>query len=70
MLTFILSAVVGIWSFLPWGSVTLTNSVVMGLDVLDIWQELLPALLCMTGILSLVLLGTAYTEKKRIARRD
>ena len=67
VLTFILSAVVGIWSFLPWGSVTLTNSVVMGLDVLDIWQELLPALLCMTGILSLVLLGTAYTEKKRIA---
>ena len=67
VLTFILSAVVGIWSFLPWGSVTLTNSVVMGLDVLDIWQELLPALLCMTGILSLVLLGTAHTEKKRIA---
>lgn len=67
VLTFILSAVVGIWSFLPWGSVTLTNSVVMGLDVLVIWQELLPSLLCMTGLMALVLVGTAYTEKKRIA---
>ncbi len=67
VLTFILSSVVGIWSFLPWGSVTLTNSVVMGVDVLEIWQELLPSLLCMTGVLALALLGTAYTEKKRIA---
>ena len=40
ILAYILSLAVGIWNFLPWGAVNLTNSVVMGLDVLDIWDLL------------------------------
>ena len=32
ILAYILSLAVGIWNFLPWGAVNLTNSVVMGLE--------------------------------------
>ena len=67
LLAYILSIAVGIWNFLPWGAVNLTNSVVMGLDVLDIWGALWPSLLIMSGISIVVLFFTARREEQRIA---
>lgn len=67
LLAYVLSIAVGIWNFLPWGAVTLTNSVVMGLDVLEIWEVLCPSVLIMTAISIIVLFFTAKREDKRIA---
>lgn len=67
ILAYILSLAAGIWNFLPWGAVNLTNSVVMGLDVLDIWQLLLPSMLIMSGCVLVSLFFTAKREERRIA---
>ena len=67
LLAYILSLAVGIWNFLPWGAVNLTNSVVMGLDVLDIWNLLCPSLFIMSGCVLVSLFFTAKREEKRIA---
>lgn len=67
ILAYVLSLAVGIWNFLPWGSVNLTNSVVMGLDVLDIWNLLCPSMLIMSGFVLISLFFTARREEKRIA---
>lgn len=67
ILAYILSIAVGIWNFLPWGAVNLTNSVVMNLDVLSIWNLLCPSVLIMSIIALIVLFFTAKREEKRIA---
>ena len=67
ILAYILSLAVGIWNFLPWGAVNLTNSVVMGLDVLDIWDLLCPSMFIMSGCVLVSLFFTAKREEKRIA---
>lgn len=67
MLAYILSIAVGIWNFLPWGAVNLTNSVVMNLDVLSIWKLLCPSVLIMSVIALIVLFFAAKKEEKRIA---
>jgi len=67
LLAYVLSLAVGIWNFLPWGAVNLTNSVVMGLDVLDIWSLLCPSMLIMSGCVLVYLIFLAKREEKRIA---
>ena len=67
LLAYVLSLAVGIWNFLPWGAVNLTNSVVMGLEVLDIWNLLCPSMLIMSGCVLISLIFTAIREEKRIA---
>lgn len=66
ILAYVLSLAVGIWNFLPWGAVNLTNSVVMGVDVLEIWNLLMPSMLIMSACVLVSLLFTAKNEEKRI----
>lgn len=66
ILAYILSLAVGIFNFLPWGAVNLTNSVVMGIDVMDIWNVMWPSMLIMSGLVIISLIFTAKKEEKRI----